>query len=344
MGTIDLRSDTVTCPDEAMRRAIWEAQVGDAGYGDDPSINELQELAAEITGQEEALFTPSGIMGNLISLMTHTRRGEAVIVGNRAHLYRSEGGGLSAVAGLLPYPVDDSSGCPSAQAILEAIPAVDVHNAQVSLLCLENTHNDCGGTAVSPELFSAAVDAAHSRGLKVHLDGARIFNAAAAWNCDVRRYTSIVDSVQFCLSKGLGAPMGSMVCGSRDFIAAARFNRKRVGGDLRQAGFMAAAGIYALKHNRERLSQDHENASALAKMLADRGLAVEQNPQGTNMVYFSLNESQPSAAEMVRRCRHRGVLFNGVGPRRIRLVTHLQISREDLTEAVGVIGGEAQRP
>ncbi len=342
MEIIDLRSDTVTRPDEAMVQAMVQAPVGDAGYDDDPSVNELQELAAAMTGHEAALFVPSGVMGNLISLMAHTRRGEGVIVGNRAHIYRFEGGGIASVAGLLPYPVDDSSGCPNAEAIAQAVPAVDVHHALASLVCLENTHNDWGGVAVSPDDFGAAVQAARDLGLKVHLDGARIFNAAAAWNCDVRRYTAIVDSVQFCLSKGLGAPMGSMVCGSRDFIATASFQRKRVGGALRQAGYMAAAGIYALKHNLGRLVQDHQNAAALAQALEGRGLSVERCPCPTNMVYFSLREDQIDAAELVRRCRDEGVLFNDQGPRRIRLVTHLQISSRDVATAAEVICHQLQ--
>ncbi len=340
METVDFRSDTVTCPDGAMRKAIFEASVGDAGYDDDPSVRELELLAAELTGQESAIFVPSGIMGNLVAVMTHCRRGEAVLVGDKAHLYRYEGGGLSALAGVLPYLLDDVSGIPSPHAISGACPIHNVHFAQASLLCLENTHNDRGGIAVSPEDFRKAVDAGRNMGLAVHLDGARIFNAAVAWGVDVKLFTSAVDSVQFCLSKGLGGPMGALLCGSDEFIGRAKFERKRVGGELRQAGFMAAAGVFALRHNVSRLSEDHHNARLLGELLSADGFEIEQAPVGTretNMVYVRLPEDGPSSAELSRACKEYGVLFNDLEPHRFRLVTHLGVDEASVRSGAACI-------
>lgn len=345
LSIIDFRSDTVTCPDDRMRLAIFEAAVGDAGYGDDPSVRELELIAAEIIGQESAIFVPSGIMGNITALLTHCRRGEAALVGDSSHLYRYEAGGLSALAGVLPYILDDSDGLPSPDAIRGSCPIRNVHFAQASLLCLEVTHNDRGGVAPSPSRFRAAVEAGREMGLSIHLDGARVFNSAVAWGADVKDYTSSVDSVQFCLSKGLGGPMGAMLCGSEDFISRACFERKRLGGELRQAGFMAAAGIFALKNNVSRLSEDHDNAKLLADILSDEGMTVEPVPDGTrrtNMVYVTLPDSAPSASDLAMACRDRGVLFNDLEPRRFRLVTHLGVSRESVIKGASCIAREVR--
>ncbi|WP_085545623.1 threonine aldolase family protein [Dethiosulfovibrio salsuginis] len=344
LNIVDFRSDTVTCPDGGMRKAIFEASVGDSGYGDDPSINELESLAADIVGQEAAIFVPSGVMGNITALGSHCRRGEAVLVGDKSHIYRYEGGGLSAIAGLLPYALDDSSGLPSPESVLNSCPEVNVHFAQTSLLCLEVTHNDRGGLAQPLSDFKAVVEAGREKGLAIHLDGARVFNSAVAWGVDVKEYTSSVDSVQFCLSKGLGAPMGAMLCGSEEFISRARFERKRLGGELRQAGFMAAAGIYALKNNIPKLLEDHENGQVLADTLAQGGLIVEPVPQGTrrtNMVYVNLAEKGPSSSELAASCKPKGVLFNDMEPRRFRLVTHLGMDREEVIRGANCILREA---
>lgn len=346
MNIIDFRSDTVTCPDDSMRRAIFEAAVGDAGYGDDPSIKELESLAAEITGQESAIFVPSGIMGNITALLTHCRRGEAALVGDGAHLYRYEAGGLSALAGVLPYILDDTDGLPSPSSVRASCPIRNVHFAQASLLCLEVTHNDRGGLAQSPGDFKAVVEAGREMGLAVHLDGARVFNSAVAWGVDVKRYTSSVDSVQFCLSKGLGGPMGAMLCGSEEFISQAYFQRKRLGGELRQAGFMAAAGVFALKNNVARLSEDHDNATVLAEILSDEGMTVEPVPsmtKRTNMVYVTLPDGAPSSSDLAQACRAKGVLFNDMEPRRFRLVTHLGVDRESVIEGASCIAKEGRR-
>jgi threonine aldolase len=340
MKIVDFRSDTVTCPGDEMRKVIFEASVGDAGYDDDPSVNELESLAAELVGQEAALFVSSGIMGNIVSTLTHCRRGEAILVGDKAHIYRYEGGGFSAITGVLPYVLDDETGVPSPESVKDACPIRNVHFAQPSLLCLENTHNDRGGLAVSPVEFQKTVEMGRDMGLAVHLDGARIFNAAAAWDVDVKEYTASVDSVQFCLSKGLGAPMGALLCGSEEFISRAKFARKMVGGELRQAGFMAAAGIYALKKNVDRLVKDHENASIAEGLLSSAGLIVESVPEGTratNMIYFHLPESGPDGEELSRRCLEKGVLLNAMEPRRIRLVTHLDMDEKDLRRGVEAV-------
>ncbi|EEX49319.1 MULTISPECIES: GntG family PLP-dependent aldolase [Jonquetella] len=337
---IDLRSDTVTCPDEPMRRAIFEARVGDAGYDDDPSVNELQEYAAFLVGKEKALFMPSGIMGNLVATMTHTRRGESALVGRNAHIYAYEAGGLSAVSGLLPRLLDDSSGCPSPDEIEGAVPEVNVHFAQATLLCLENTHNDCGGVAISPERMAEAAQAGRRKNLAVHLDGARLFNASVYWKIDVKAYTDQADSVQFCLSKGLGAPMGSMLCGSADFIAHAQFNRKRVGGEMREVGFMAAAGLYALRHNIDRLAEDHRMAAFLGKMLRGAGLPVEERECSTNMIYFPLPENSVTGDQFLARLQAAGVLGTTAGPKRIRLVTHMGINDSDVERAADVVARE----
>ncbi|NCC95786.1 MAG: threonine aldolase [Synergistales bacterium] len=343
---IDFRSDTVTCPDDRMRQAIFEAEVGDAGYGDDPSVRELESLAAEMTGQESAIFVPSGIMGNITAVLTHCRRGEAVLVGDGAHIYRYEGGGLSALAGVLPYILDDRDGLPSPGSIRTSCPIRNVHFAQASLLCLEVTHNDRGGVAQSPADFKATVEAGRDMGLAVHLDGARVFNSAVAWGVDVKSYTVSVDSVQFCLSKGLGGPMGAMLCGSEEFISRACFERKRLGGELRQSGFMAAAGIFALKNNVSRLSEDHDNATVLAEILSEEGMTVEPVPSGTkrtNMVYVTLPEGAPISSDLARACRAQGVLFNDMEPRRFRLVTHLGVDRESVIEGASCIAREGRR-
>lgn len=341
VGMIDLRSDTVTCPDEKMLQAMSAAQVGDSGYGDDPSVDRLECLAAEMTGTEASLFMPSGVMGNLVALMTHCRNGDGVVVGQHAHLYCHEGGGLTACGGLQPYVVDDASGCPSVEALNAVMPDYDVHFPQPRLLCVENTHNGCGGVALEPSVCSALVSRAGELGLAVHLDGARIFNAAVACGVDVADYTSGVDSVQFCLSKALGAPMGSMLCGSASFIERARFYRKRLGGALRQAGYMAAAGIYALTHNVARLQEDHQRAAFLAQFLERQGLLVEHRHGSTNMVYFSMPQRCIDTSLLVDRCRQRGLLFNAAGSNRIRLVTHLHIDDEAVQKAVSIISEEA---
>jgi len=256
MTEIDLRSDTVTLPSPAMRRAMFEAELGDDVFGDDPTVNRLQDLAAERIGKEESLFVASGTMGNLTALLTHCRRGDEAIMGNRAHTFLFEAGGSAALGGIHPHTLPNQpDGTLRLEDIEAAIRAENVHYPRTRLICLENTHNRCGGAALRPEYSDAVGELAHARGLALHLDGARVFNAAVALDVDVRELTRAADSVQFCLSKGLAAPVGSMLCGTAEFIAEARRWRKMLGGGMRQAGVLAAAGIEALENMVDRDSR-----------------------------------------------------------------------------------------
>lgn len=340
MFPIDLKSDTVTRPSVRMREIMSNAEVGDDVYGEDPSVNSLQEKAAAILGMEAAIFLPSGTMGNLVAILAHCGRGEGAIIGKNSHIYINEGGGLAALGGVVPLTADDSSGLIPPSEIEENCRPVNVHFAPAKLLCIENTHNRCGGLALSPEQMKETTDSARKNGLSVHIDGARIFNAAAAWNCDVKEFASQADSIQFCLSKGLGAPIGSILCGQEDYIGRALHWRKKLGGGLRQAGIMAAAGIYALENNIERLREDHENAVLIAEGLSTGGLEVEKIEVPTNMVYFHVPRD---AADLHVRCRDRGLLFNAASEGRIRLVTHIDVSREQVLEAVDIILQEVFR-
>jgi len=330
MGIIDLRSDTVTKPTEEMRAAMAAAEVGDDVYGDDPTVRELEEESAALTGHEAGLFVTSGTQGNLVALLTHCKKGDGAIIGSNCHIYNYEAGGLSVFGGILPLIADDSGGIISVDEIRSWIIPPDVHKVPARILCLENTHNREGGTAVSPGAFKETASAAKGLGLKVHLDGARIFDAATAWDVDVREYTGQVDSVQFCLSKGLGAPVGSLLCGSKDFISEARHWRKRLGGGMRQVGILAAAGLISIRKMTARLAEDHRNAEKLAGMLEEGGLYVEKPGRRTNMVYFQLDEKGPDAHTVVEACKNEGLLFNAVTDRRIRLVTHVGITEADV--------------
>ncbi|HPD98560.1 MAG TPA: low-specificity L-threonine aldolase [Synergistales bacterium] len=337
MNIIDLRSDTVTRPTEEMREKMASAEVGDDVYGEDPTVNRLEEESAAVTGHEAGLFVTSGTQGNLVALLTHCSRGDGAILGSNSHIYIYEGGGLSAMGGVLPLIAPDTEGIVSPESIDGWCRPSNVHFAPARLLCLENTHNRAGGVAVSVESFGASVDMARSRGLSIHLDGARVFNAAVARGVDVKEYTARVDSVQFCLSKGLGAPVGSMLCGSSAFIGAARHWRKRLGGGLRQAGVIAAAGLVALDKMTKRLGEDHANADLLSRLLTSGGLSVEKVEMPTNMVYVSLDKSGPDAETLAGKCASRGILFGAVSERRFRLVTHFGITSKDVESAARII-------
>lgn len=338
---IDLRSDTVTQPTQAMRDYLAVAPVGDAGYGDDPSVNALQALAAEMTGKEAALFFPSGIMANLCALLTLGYPGSSVALGARAHIYQYEAGGLATFAGLTPKLFDDSTGVPPQGALRALSRPVDVHFPPLAVMALENTHNDCGGTACEPDTFALAVRQGKELGLAIHLDGARLANAAVLHHCSLADYAEEVDTVQICLSKGLGAPMGSVLCARRDLLEKAAFHRKRLGGELRQAGLMAAAGIFALTNHFDRLAEDHRRAADLAAGLKAIGFSVEEVANATNMTYFTLPEGTVCDEEFGRRCLEQGLQFNFAGPRRVRLVTHLGISDDDVEKALKVMGASA---
>jgi len=328
MDWIDLRSDTVTHPTESMRQAMASAEVGDDVFGEDPTVNELQAMAAEKMGKEAGLFVPSGTMGNLVAILAHCGRGDEVILGNKAHTFLYEAGGISALGGVhscqLPNQQD---GTLLTEDIQAAIRSHDVHQPISRLVCLENTHNRCGGVALSADYTRAVGELAHRRGLFLHLDGARIFNAAVVQGVSAKDLAEPADSVTFCLSKGLSAPVGSVLCGSSEFIAKAHRIRKQLGGGMRQAGILAAAGIIALETMVERLAEDHKRAQSLARGLSYcPWLLLDSGTPYTNMIFMCLADSFPVDAKQVadEMCKH-GVRVGVVGKRRFRLVTHYWI-------------------
>ncbi len=335
MVWIDLRSDTVTKPTPEMLEAMAQAEVGDDVYGEDPTVNRLQELAAEKTGKEDALFVASGTMGNLVAILTHCGRGDEAIMGNQAHTFLHEAGGISALGGVHSFQLPNQADGSLALADVEAaIRSDDPHEPVSRLVCLENTHNHCGGTFQTPEYTRRLADLAHRHGLAVHLDGARIFNAAVAQGVEVKALTEPVDSVTFCLSKGLCAPVGSVLCGSKDFIQRARRIRKMLGGGMRQAGVIAAAGIIAIEKMSLRLGEDHARARTLAAGLS-RIPGLRVNEPATNMVFFTLEETVPlPEQELIARLKQRGVLIGQAGPRRFRLVLHYWIRDDDVAQTV----------
>lgn len=338
MKIIDLRSDTVTHPTEEMRRAMYEARVGDDVYGEDPTVNALEQLAAQMMKKEAALFTASGTMSNLLAVLAQTRRGDEIIVGNQAHMFWAEVGGASALGGVVIRTVpNETDGRIDLAAIESAIRDQNIHFPPTTLLCLENTHNRCGGTVLTPEYTSSAARLAHQHGLRVHLDGARIFNAAIALGVPASELVAETDSVSFCLSKGLSAPVGSLLCGTRDFVNSARKWRKMIGGGMRQAGVIAAAGIVALKTMIERLAEDHENARRLAHGL-DRipGIIVPHQDVLTNIVLFELSPPVPSL-EFRQKMEASGVKLSHRGGQQFRAVTHRMVSAADIDEALNRI-------
>src|SRR5215211_2121426 len=313
MDYIDLRSDTVTKPTPEMREAMAEAEVGDDVYRDDPTVNRLEELAAEMLGKEAALFVPSGTMGNLIALLVHCQRGHEVIVGNLSHIYLNEAGGMSALGGIQPCPIQNQpDGTLALDDILASIRTEDVHHPITRLVCLENTQNICGGVPLTPEYTRRVSDLAHRNDLFVHVDGARIFNSAAAQKVVVRELVEPADSVMFCLSKGLAAPVGSILVGSQKFIVRARHIRKMLGGGMRQVGVIAAAGLISLERMTKRLSEDHARAKKLADGLRQvKGLVVDANSPYTNMVYLNLSEDvQGNAHQVTQGLKEDGVLVD----------------------------------
>ncbi len=331
---IDLRSDTVTKPTSEMRRAMAEAEVGDDVFGEDPTVNRLQAKAAELLGREAALFVPSGMMGNQIALKVHTQPGDEVILEEASHIFNAELAMMGAFSGVIPRPIATARGFMRWEQIASAIRPKVYYYSQTTLICLENTHNFKGGGIYPLEWAREIVQKAHERGLKVHLDGARIFNAAVATGRSVQELTAGFDSVMFCLSKGLGAPVGSVLVGSREFIESARRVRKMLGGGMRQVGILAAAGLYALEHHRERLQEDHENAQILAQALQEIE-EVSLEPVETNIVIFALKRTP--AEKLVAALKARAILAHAIGPAKIRLVTHLDVSRADILTAAHAI-------
>ncbi len=328
MNHLDFRSDTITHPTEEMREAAANAKVGDDVFGDDPTVNELEQIAAEKMGKEAALFVTSGTQGNLVSVLGHTNPGNEVILEADSHIYHYEVGGISAIAGAIPKLIQTEDGNITPEMLENALRPSNIHFPDTSLLCLENTHNRHGGIALSPHSIAEVARAAHDHGLSVHLDGARIFNAAIYHNVNVKEYAKEVDTIQICLSKGLSAPVGSLVAGTRDFIEKARKIRKRLGGGMRQAGIIAAPGIIALTKMVDRLKEDHDNARKLAEILKGHGYKIIE-PQ-TNILVVYTDGKFENSDEAVDFFKSKGILCVPFGPNRIRFTTHRMISADDI--------------
>jgi threonine aldolase len=335
---IDLRSDTVTQPTPEMLQAIISAQVGDDCSREDPTVNRLEAMAASRLGKEAGLLVPSGTMGNLVSVLAHTHRGDEVIMESECHIYYYEVGSISAVAGVIPRLVKGNHGVLDPDDLKKAIRGEDIHYPTPTLIAVENTHNRGGGTVTSVEQSRAICDVAKDRGLSTHLDGARIFNAAVALGVDARELAQPFDSVMFCLSKGLSAPVGSVVVGSREFIERARKYRKMLGGGMRQAGIIAAAGIVALETMVDRLEEDHINARYLGEGLAEvSGIQVELETVQTNMVYFDVGELGFDSVSFLKELEMRKVRASLRPPTGVRMVTHRHISRENISYVLEVV-------
>jgi len=340
MKKIDLRSDTVTMPTRAMRQAMADAEVGDDVFGEDPTIIQLEAIAADLTGKEQALFVASGTMANLISQMVHCTRGDEMILGDQSHIFYYEQGGSAAIGGIHPRTVKNhKNGTLDLNEVESAIRGDNIHFPRSRLLVLENTHNRCNGTPLDAEYMTAAARLANTHGLSLHVDGARIFNAAVSLKTSVKALLACVDSVSFCLSKGLSAPVGSMVCGSSDFIQRARRVRKVLGGGMRQAGVLGAAGMIALTQMVDRLEQDHENARMFAQGMAEfNGIMVNPDDIRTNIVFFDIDPIKSMPAErFVQLLEEKGVRIIQLGPCQLRAVTHRMIERSDIEDALAAI-------
>ncbi|TMC40447.1 MAG: hypothetical protein E6J28_01495 [Chloroflexi bacterium] len=336
MAAIDLRSDTVAMPSPEMRRAMVEAPLGDDVFGDDPTANRLMEVAADRMGKAAATFVPSGTMGNLIGIAVNARSGEELIADADSHAFYYETAGAAAVCGVQIRPVATEAGVMSAEQLLDAVrPRDDPHQPLTAAVTFENTHNRHGGIVWPLEALRSAGDAAHAQGLRVHLDGARIFNAAVALGVPASEIAACADTVTFCLSKGLACPVGSIFCGSEEAIEEAKRWRKRLGGGMRQVGVLAAAGLIALDHMVDRLAEDHANARTLAEALSELpGVSCDLARVQTNLVYFDL-DSMPAPA-FTDECAKRGLLSDWIGPRRMRFVTHYGIDTEDVQSALKI--------
>ena len=332
MKTIDLRSDTVTRPTPAMREAMAAAELGDDVYGEDPTVNRLEAAAAARVGKEAAVFVPSGTMANQIGVRLHTHHGEVVLASEGAHVLRYEGGAAGALSGVQIATIGRDGLYAAADVRAAFVPALNVHLAPTTLLAAENTHNSSGGRVFPFERLAAAAEAAHELGLRTHLDGARLLNAEVASGIPAARWAASFDTVAFCFSKGLGAPVGSILCGTREDVQRARRLRKMLGGGMRQAGVLAAAALFALENHVERLVVDHTNARRLAEGMAKLGLAVDGVPE-TNMLMFRLSDS--AALAFLRVTQKRKLLINPMSPGRFRAVTHLDVTAGDVEDALG---------
>ncbi|MCH6553551.1 MAG: aminotransferase class I/II-fold pyridoxal phosphate-dependent enzyme [Acidobacteria bacterium] len=337
-AVVDLRSDTVTQPTPEMRRAMADAEVGDDVYGEDPTVNRLQERAAEIFEREAALFVPSGSMGNLICIRLLAGPGKEVICDSRGHILNYELGSISAIAGCIPRAIPTEDGILTWKHIESAIRPPVYYLTKTGLISLENTHNVAGGRVLPTAVQDEVCDRAHERGLPVHLDAARIFNAAVALGKPVAEITRKVDSIQFCLSKGLGAPVGSLVVGSKEFIEEARVLRKMLGGGMRQAGVLAAAGLVALEKTPPLLARDHQNAKTLAEGLAGiPGISIDPGQVETNILVFDVSGTGLDATEISAQLKERGVLASAISPQAMRMVTHYDVSEAGIERAVAAM-------
>ncbi len=336
---IDLRSDTVTRPTPAMRKAMAEAVVGDDNFGDDPTVNRLQEKAAALIGKEAALFVPTGTMGNQIAIRLHTEPGQDVITEERSHIFNFEMGGMAVFSGTLARTIRGKEGILDVESIRKAIRPKLYNRARTGLVTVENTLNYAGGAVCSIERSREIIDFVHERGIPVHLDGARIFNAATALACEAKDLAQGFDSVMFCLSKGLCAPVGSLLCGDRDFIEKARGIRRLLGGGMRQAGVLAAPGIIALDEMTSRLGEDHENARVIADELSGiDGIEIDATNVRTNVVIFEITRPDMSTNKLLAALKKRGVLGNIVDESHVRMLTHHDVSRKDCLTACEAIG------
>jgi threonine aldolase len=335
---IDLRSDTVTKPSPKVRAAMAAAEVGDDVYGEDPTVNHLEERAAEIFGKEAALFVPTGTMGNTIAIKLHTNHGEEVLCEARSHIVDWELSMVAWFSGCIPRTVPTEDGVMTWKQIESVLRPTGPHNAPTTLITLENTHNMLGGTVYPQAIIDEICTNAHERRLKVHVDGARVFNASVATNTPVSRVVRDADSVMFCLSKGLGAPVGSLLVGTADSMARARLYRKRLGGGMRQAGVLAAAGLIALDESPARLHEDHQNAHYLAERLSQLpGIKIDPSRVCTNILIFDISGLGLSTAQFSSELKSRGVLANGISSTQMRAVTHMDVSREECEQATEIL-------
>lgn len=343
MKFIDLRSDTVTLPTDEMLEAIKAAGLGDDVFKEDSTVNKLETMAAKKMGKEAALLVPSGTQANLVSLMSNTKRGDLVILEAESHIYWYEVGGLSAIAGLLPWPIRGNLGVLDPEDVEAAMRPKNIHFPETSLICIENTHNRYGGTIVTPDQIKAVSEVAKTFGLKLYMDGARIFNAAVAFKLNIKDFTKHVDNLMFCLSKGLSCPIGSMVVGTDEFIEKARKNRKILGGGMRQAGIIAAPGIIALEKMIDRLEEDHKNARALAEGLAQiNGISIDLKTVQTNIVHFDVNELLVTSNQFVSKLREKGVLALTRDEKTLRMVTHRGIEKENIDKTLNIVDSIAK--
>lgn len=338
MNTIDLRSDTLTQPTKNMRKAMTEAEVGDDVFGEDPTVNRLEKIAADRMGKESAVFVPSGTMGNLISMLSHCNRGDEIILGDQSHIFLNEVGGIAALGGIHPHIIpNEPDGTLNLDTVEKKIRTSDLHYPPTRLIALENTHNYCMGSPIGPEYIQQASDLAKRYGLQIHVDGARIFNAAVALEIDVKDLVREVDSVMFCLSKGLSAPVGSLVCGNKKFINKARKWRKMVGGGMRQSGHLAAAGIIALNDLVDELKKDHFNAQVLAKGLARlNGIALDPELVKTNIIFFNLKHPTLNPDTFLEKLETQGIKMLAIESGVFRAVLHREISESQIERVICV--------